>query len=61
MNAVIKTWLVLIFFIICDVIGHLTAVFLLEQILQEINSKQRVLKLELSFVLPDDFHKQWSI
>ena len=48
-------------YIIFDVMGHLPAVSRLERILQEFHSKQRVQKLELSFVLPEDLQKQWSL
>ena len=50
MDAGKQTWLTLMSCIIFDVMGHLHAVSRLEQIPQEFHSKQRVQKLELSFV-----------
>ena len=61
MVAGTQTWLTLMSYIIFDVMGHLPAVSRLERILQEFHSKQRVQKLELSFVLPEDLQKQWSL
>ena len=58
MVAGTQTWLTLMSYILFDVMGHLPAVSRLERILQEFHSKQRVQKLELGFILPEDLQKQ---